>query len=318
VVDWAARDLGPLLVARLGPGRWRAAAPTIEPTRYRTELGAVLCCAFPAREAETGRNETLRCYVKVYRDERGSETFELLQSWAQRAAQGPRPYSLVRPLAYRSDLRTLVLEEAPGTSLQDILLRDRDPVAAVRAVARAVAALNQDDLGITRTHALPDQLDQVKRASALVQWACPNVRAEVLRITASVVAGLEEVPPAQFHGDLKADHVFLSEGRVIFVDLDAIALGDPVRDPAHFCSYLLGRVGLDAMAPEQARALAGAFAAEYFSHVPKPWRRQFSLHCAGALIEVACGIFRHQEPRWRETATLAIAQAGHALSGQLG
>ena len=311
VLDWASRDLGPLVLPSLGPGRWQVGAATIEASRYRTELGAVLRCALTAREAETGRCETRRCYVKVYRNERGGETFELLQSWSQRA---PREYSVVRPLAYRSDLRTLVLEEAPGTSLQSLLLRDGDPVDAVRAVARAVAALNQDDIGITHAHTLEEQLGQVKRASALVQWACPHLEAEVRAITGAVVAGLEEVPLAPFHGDLKADHVFLSDGRVIFVDLDSVALGDPVRDPAHFCSYLLGRVGLDAMPKEQTRALAQDFAAEYFSRVPTSWRRRFSLHSAGALVEVACGIFRHQEPQWLDKATAAIAEARHALS----
>jgi len=315
VLDRASRDLEPLLLSRLGPGQWQAAAAMIEPSRYRTELGAVFRCGLIAREAETGHSETLRCYMKVYRDERGGETFELLQSWSRGAAQRPRPYSVIRPLAYWSGLRALVLEEAPGTSLQNLLLQNGDAATAVRAVARAVAAFNLDDIGLTRAHTLADQLDQVKRASALVQWACPNAQAEVRAITAAVVAGLEEVAPAPLHGDLKADHVFLSDGRVTFVDLDAVALGDPVRDPAHFCSYLLGRVGLDAMPPEQARALARDFAAEYFSHVPTSWRRRFSLHSAGALIEVACGIFRHQEPRWREQATAAIGEARQALSG---
>ena len=317
VLDWASRDLATLLLPRLGPGEWQAVATTIETSRYRTELGAVLRCSLLAREAETGRQETVRCYLKVYRNERGGETFEMLQSWSQRAAQSPRPYSVVRPVTYRSDLRTLVLEEAPGASLQSLLLENRDPTAAVRAVARAVAALHQDDVGVTRAHGLIDQLDQVERASALVQWACPHVRSEVRAITAAVVAGLKEVPPSPFHGDLKADHVFLSDGRVIFVDLDSIALGDPVRDAAHFCSYILGRVGLEAIPTEQARALATDFTAEYFSHVPRSWRQQFSLHSAGALVEVACGIFRHQEPRWLDMATAAIAEARRALSGGL-
>jgi hypothetical protein len=313
VLEGASRALEPLLLSRLGPGRWQAEAAMIEPSRYRTELGAVFRCGLVAREAETGRSQTTRCYLKVYRDERGAETFELLQSWPRR--QGPRPYSVIRPLAYWSGLRTLVLEEAQGTSLQDLLLGNGDSIAAVRAVARAVAAFNQDDLGTTRGHALVDQLDQLTRASALVQWACPHLENEVRAITAAVVAGLEEVPPGPFHGDLKADHVFLSDGRVTFVDLDAVALGDPVRDPAHFCSYLLGRVGLDTLPPGRARALAMNFADEYFSHVPNGWRRRFSLHSAGALIEVACGIFRHQEPRWLDMATAAVVEARHALSG---
>ena len=94
-------------------------------------------------------------------------------------------------------------------------------------------------------------------------------------------------------------------------------LADPVRDPAHFCSYLLARVGLDYLSAARARALAGEFVESYFSHVPREWRRRFALHCAGALVEVASAIFRHQRPGWPERATLAIEEGGYALAGGL-
>ena len=74
-----------------------------------------------------------------------------------------------------------------------------------------------------------------------------------------------------------------------------------------------GRVGLDAMAAEQARAAAGLFAAEYFDHVPGAWRRRFGLHCAGALVEVASAIFRRQEAHWPEKVAAAVAAARECL-----
>ena len=314
VLGGGLRELEPQLLARRGRG-WRPSAPpTIEPTRYRTEMGAVFRYDLPARDDVTGRSETVRCYVKVYRNERGEETFERMRSWTRDARQG---YGLVRPIAYSRDLRTLVLEEARGTSLKELMRGDGNAVAAVQAAARATAAFNQDDLVVRRSHALEDQLGQLQRAAALVLWACPDVREEVREITAAVVSGLSVVPPGPIHGDLKPDHVFLSDGDVVFVDLDSVALGDPVRDPAHFCSYLLGRVGLDSLSRASARTLAGEFAESYFSHVPGGWRRRFPLHCAGALIEVACGIFRHQRPQWREGAAAAVVEARHILSGGL-
>jgi len=68
----------------------------------------------------------------------------------------------------------------------------------------------------------------------------------------------------------------------------------------------------------RARAWAAAFVAEYFDRVPAPWRKRFALHCAGALIEVASGLFRHQEPRWREQVAAAVVEAERAMSGDLG
>ena len=314
VMNGALGGLELMLLAHLGPGRWRVEARHLAPTRYRTELGAALKYTLRARDALTGKSETRLCYLKVYRNEHGQETFELLQSPAARNGKGQPSYSVVRPFRYLSELRTLVLEEAAGTPLQQLLLQGDDSTEAVRAVARAVAAFNQDELRITRQHSLADQFQDVKRASTLVQWACPEVRAETKAITAAVVGGLKEVPPAPIHRDLKPDHIFLEAERVMFIDCDSVALGDPVRDPAHLFAHLTARIGLDAMPREAARAAAMAFAEEYFSRVPKSWRERFSLHCAGGFIEVAGGIFKRQEPHWPEKVTACIVEAQHALS----
>jgi hypothetical protein len=305
VMGRASERLDPLLLARLGPGQWQVEDQGIEPTRYRTELGAALRYTLHARDARTARRETVRCYLKVYRDDRGERTLHLLRALSDAA---------VRPLAYWPDVRTLVLEEAPGTALQQRLLENRDPLAAARAVARAVADFNQHAAGITRRQRVADQLEDVRLASSLVQWACPEASAVVEEITAAVVRGLDDAAPAPIHGDLKTDHVFLSGDRVIFIDLDSAALGDPVRDPAHLFAYIASRVGLEAMSHERAREAAAAFVDEYFRHVPTSWRRRFPLHCAGALLEVASGIFRRQESQWPAKVAAAIAEARTCLS----
>lgn len=313
VLNGAMRDLEPRLVARLGPGDWRTVGRTIEPTRYRTELGAALRYTLRACETRTARLETIRCYLKVYRDDRGQATYQLLQSLSG-AASDRRPYAVVRPVAYVTELRTLVLDEAAGTPLQHVLLERRNAGEAVRRVARAVAALNQDDAGITRTHALAEQLDEVRRAATLVGWACPDARDQIAAIATAVAGGLTDVPAASIHRDLKTDHIFLSTDRVIFIDLDSAVLGDPVRDPAHLFAHIAARVGLDGLPLEEARAAAAAFADEYFRQVPPAWRERFALQCAGALLEVARGIFKRQEPGWPDKVRAALAAARHEIA----
>ncbi|HEY6169574.1 MAG TPA: phosphotransferase, partial [Verrucomicrobiae bacterium] len=140
------------------------------------------------------------------------------------------------------------------------------------------------------------------------------LRTEARTITAAVLAGLGEVPPAPIHRDLKPDHIFFSGERVIFIDLDSVALGDPVRDPAHLFAHITARVGMDSMSHETAREAAAEFIREYFTHVPKSWRARLPLHCAGALIEVAAGIFKRQEPRWPEKVAACIEEAQRTLS----
>ena len=312
VMTDAWRAIEPLLLARLGPGGWRTEDRAIEPTRYRTELGAALRYTLRARRARALGAATVRCYLKVYRNDHGAATYNLLRALADRAGNG-RGYGAVAPLAYLPELRTLALEEAPGTPLQHLLVRGGDPTPVMRVVARAVAAFNQDDVGVTREHRRADQLDDVEEAAAIVQWACPDLASDVRALAAAVVADLDDAPPAPIHRDLKTDHVFLHGERVIFIDLDSVALGDPVRDPAHLFAHVASRVGLDTMPPQAARAAAVAFKEEYFGAVPAEWRRRFPLHAAGALLEVARGIFKRQEPRWPDKVRAAVEAAGREL-----
>jgi len=294
---------------------WEAGRRVIEPLRYRTELGAALRYTVEARHRATGGRATRRCYLKVYRDDRGESTWQLLQRLSR--LHPARAYEVVAPIAYIGALRTLAIEQAPGTPLLQLLLDGgRDPTDAVRSVARAVAAFNQDDPGmVTRAHTRADQLADVRHAARLVNWACPEVRPVVAAVTEAVERGLPDVAAAPMHGDLKAEHVFLEtdDERVIFIDLDSVALGDPVRDPAHLWAYLSGRVGLDAVPAARIRAAADAFVEQYFAHVPAGWRARFSLHCAGTLIEVASGIFRRQEPAWRDKVIAAVELARQTL-----
>ena len=82
-------------------------------------------------------------------------------------------------------------------------------------------------------------------------------------------------------------------------------------------SYLIARVGLSTVSFEQARAAVRAFAEEYCAHVPVAWHRRLPIHYAAALVEVAAGIFRRQEPSWPETLLALVEQAGLALAGRL-
>src|ERR671916_469581 len=233
-------ELEPLLLARFGPGDWRIEAWNVEPVRYREQGGAVLRYTAKARNAATGGTREKSFYAKVYRHEKGEQTYQALRALGSQA--GAREgFSVVRPVAYLSDLRALILEEAPGTPLDEILLRDGDTTGAVRRVARALAAFNQGEApATTRRHLLADQVAVLERARRLLAWACPHLRLEVESIIEGVLAGLEEVPLRPTHRDLKPDHVFLNGERTIFIDLDSLAKADPVLDPA----YLLARLAV--------------------------------------------------------------------------
>jgi len=312
------RELAPLLQAQVGTGDRRAGAGSLELLRYRSEIGAALRYTVELRDMRSGGTQTRRCYVKVCRPGRGAATFQLMESLCAGHARARSPYDVVRPLGYLDELDTLVVDEAPGTSLLELLRARDDPMGAVHAAARAVAEFHLSGRAIGPREPLAERIHDVERAASLLEWACPEVGDDIRAVAATVVADLTEAPPAPIHGDLKADHLFVAGDRVTFIDFDRVAMGDPVGDAARVYAYLTARVGLDGVPAERARAAAAAFVDAYFTHVPAEWRERFALQYAGALLEVASGLFRSQAPGWRGMIRDVIAEACRALSPRWG
>jgi hypothetical protein len=310
-------ELEPLLLIRFGPGDWRAEAWNIEPVRYREQGAAVLRYTAKARNAATGERREKSFYAKVYRHEKGGQTYQALRAlWSQAGAR--EGFTVVRPVAYLSDLRALILEEAPGTPLDEILLRDRDTTGALRRAAQALAAFNQSDApATTRPHLLADQVAVLERAGRVLGRACPHLRLEVESIIKGVSAGLEEVPLRPTHRDLKPDHIFLDGERTMFIDLDSFAKADPVLDPAYLLARLAAMPALFPIPRQRARTAAREFAKEYFAHVPRTWHDRLPFHYAGTLLKAAHGLFRRQAPDWPDKIATLLEEAKASLAGRV-
>jgi hypothetical protein len=311
-------ELEPVLVGRLGAGDWRVQAWNIEPVRYREQGGAVLRYSAKARNSATGGTTEKRFYAKVYRHEKGEQTYQTLRTLWRRTSANGEGFSVVRPLAYLSDLRALIIEEAPGTPLDQILLRDGDTTGAVCTVAQALAAFNQDDVpATTRQYLLADQVADLERARRLLGWACPHLRVEVESIIEGVFAGLEEVPLGTTHRDLKPDHIFVDGERTTFIDLDSLARADPVLDPAHLLARLAAMPALFPIPLERTRTAARDFAEEYFAHVPSTWQDRLPFHYAGALLKISFGLFGRQAPEWPHSIATLMEEARASLAGRV-
>jgi hypothetical protein len=314
-------ELEPVLLDRFGPGEWCVEAWNVEPVRYREQGGAVLRYTGKARNAATGGAREKSFYAKIYRHvyshEKGEQTYQALRA-LRRQAGAREGFTVVRPLAYLSDLRALILEEAPGSSLEEILLGDGDTTGAVRRAAQALAAFNQGDApATTQRHLLADQVAVLERARRQLGWACPHLRVEVESIIEGVFAGLQEVPLGPTHRDLKPDHIFVDGERTIFIDLDSLAKADPVLDPAYFLARLAAMPALFPIPREQPRAAAREFAEEYFAHVPSTWQERLPFHYAGALLKISFGLFGRQVPDWSDTIAGLLEEARASLADRV-
>lgn len=301
-------EMEPSMLERFGPGEWRSERCSVEPVRYREHLGATLRYDVLARSSGSVRSG--RFYVKAYRDDGGGRTLRTLRNLS--TARGEH-YRLVEPVSYLGEYRALLLEEAPGISLEAVLLGGRGLAEAARRVGRAVAEFNETAALPERRYTVEEYVASLRRAGRLVGWVRPELGPRVEEIVRAVEANLEEVSPAATHRDLKPDHVFLDADRALFIDLDGSAAADPVLDPALLLARLAAAPCHPPVSRRRARAAAGAFAAEYFARVPSAWRERLRFHYAGALLEVAQGLFRRQERDWPVHVERLVREAADSL-----
>jgi hypothetical protein len=273
-----------------GHGPW-----TAEPIRYRAGLG----CALRWNQESNGG---VTRYVKAYRDGQGALTHEVLLSLraARQAGEpGADAFDVPEPLAYLKDHLALVQHAVSGRSLADHLLEADDPGPMMRRVGGALAVWHSPPPPPTsRRRAASAELNDVRRAAALVSTVRPPLTEAMREVVARVAGSLNDVEPAPTHGDLKPDHVLIDGDRTALLDLDSFAGGDPVLDVGSMLASLADMAMRQVAEPARLAAAANAFAETYFEAVPARWRNRLPSHHAAALLQEAAGCFRLQLAEW--------------------
>ncbi len=304
-------ELQERLLLCFGPGQWQTEQRFTQPARYRAEDSAVFRFVLHGLDTANLRRKRRRFYAKAYRTTYGEQVAQMFRQLYQRNGGTEQDFAVVEPLFYCPQRLCLVLDEARGHSLQDLITTSSqaDSLTSVRRVAHALGAFNKSEIRATRHHSAEQQIEFLERAALLLRWACPSSKTLIDYVVKTVKAGLRDVELVPILWDLKTDHVFLDDDHVTFIDLDTVSLGDPARDPAHLAAHLACRVDVPGMNAQNARVIAEAFAQEYFSQVPATWRRQFELQFLVAVLEAACGLFKRQELGWVERAVAALQHA---------
>lgn len=197
-------ELEPLLRHRFGTGEWRVEGWSGEVARYHPDRRAPLRLTVSAREDQAGQQAQQRFFAKVYRDEREAEhAYQVARSLWDRAGAGDAGFTVARPIAYVCRLRAVFQAEVTGPSLEDVILREENPIPQVRQAARALVVLHLSDVPAPKRRSWADQLARLEDVRNLLRSARPHVRRDIDEIVGAVVGDLKDVPLVPTHGSSK-------------------------------------------------------------------------------------------------------------------
>ena len=166
----------------------------------------------------------------------------------------------------------------------------------------------------SKTYLLADELDSLDRFTNDLTEVRPQSVSEVTILLDALRAWAEKLPPlpaaTPVHRDFYYSQVLFDGPRLILIDFDLFALGDPAIDVANFAAHLhflgLQHLGhLDALADEAVRFVA-AYAR--FRLVDSAFLRRFAFYQAATffrLMKVVAprpGLANHFDTLYRRTA----------------
>jgi streptomycin 6-kinase len=279
------------IMHRFGPGDWRLEEWQAEAIRYRVDLRASLKLTVRAAESRSGRVAERRFFAKIYASEDEVErAWTIQQDLVVALLAAGEPFGLAPLVAYLPDDRVLVQDEVRASSLRQTIRRaEPENVAeAVRRAARAIAALHRLPIAAPQHRIELDRTDpgRVRRSAEALRDTRPDLASAVAEIEAQILARLDaigELRSVPIHGDLKLPHVLFEDERVVLLDLDKFAAGEPMLDVTN----LLVPLRRERKTPVDRIPLARVFAEEYFAHVPAAWEQRLAPHYAWAILREA-------------------------------
>ena len=251
------------MAAAFGP-EWVIQESASEIVHYLPERSCMMRFDVALTTPDNSRERPVAFYGKAYPDEQGAETFRVMKElWDGAAGAAP----IAQPLLYEPDSAILWQSGLEGARL-DL----RDP-AALTGAAEALASLHGSDVSGLRAH--PSFSGRLDEAAEVIAAAAPDHS----RPTVELIQRLRELqqylvarPAATLHGDLHLKNFIVTTGGVALIDLDTLAMGDPLEDLASFVAALYS-AGLAGGVPEDhTRRDAANFIAAYARstgwHVP--------------------------------------------------
>jgi len=226
-------------------------------------------------EGQSNKEETHTVYAKAYRPQIGPKTYTAWrQIWTQ-AVRQKLPLYLPQPYSYDERHHIFWQEALPGKPLAKLSISNG--LSEITAqIGEQLALFHSLDLQLPPGLQLADQVADLKKSVKAISRAYPEV-AERCRTLYEKLLGaslkLGPIPATPVHGSFKFSHIFLSNDRIAFIDVDGATCGDPAYDMGRFIAYLYKMQAAGKLSPPVVERAIANFCRSYqdtaVTHVPQ-------------------------------------------------
>jgi aminoglycoside phosphotransferase (APT) family kinase protein len=282
--------------------------------RHKPEKRVVTRVDTRARHRATGEKRALRVYLRTYRDQRGAAMGSFMAHMV-RALAPASGVGTPEPLAYLADRRTLMVADAPGATLTDLLAGPDAHRATARAGA-AMAAMHACPPRVVPVRGIDDLLGDAVDTAGTLAGLLPGRRDEIAGLMAdltTLAGALPAAAPGLVHGDCHHGQFLLTDTTVNVLDYDRAHAGTQAFDLGNFIANL---VSLDhAAGVPHAEALADVFLSGYHAAggaaLSGDERRFWTAY---GLFQLSVGPFRRFEANWARRMSALLDACGEVLS----
>lgn len=216
------------------------ARPIVTPIRYRPGQRHVL-----RYDAPRAQGAPIVAFAKLYDGDNGERAYRVASSVADWLATDGKGMTAVRPLAYVAADQTILYPEVVGAPLSHQLRRpDYDAAQHLGVIGAALHALHHAPAtlaGELKTNSFEAEVKAIARAAEHVPALLPQAGAQIDALLDRARALHERMPhePLTFaHGDLKADHIWITASGLTLIDFDTCYMADPAIDLGKFLADL--------------------------------------------------------------------------------
>ena len=206
---------------------------TVEVIHYYPEERCTSRYSLRSGDASSPRRLTL--IGKTYQDEKGREVYRRMQNLWE-ISQQQDDFAVAEPLGYDAAVKTVWQKDMPGVPARQLMTTAKR-ADWLQRIAKGLASLHRSVPASAATYGVNDPVGDLHNKTAKLGHAFPHLQEPLQALRHSLEQSAREraAPPQKFiHGDFHLRQLLADAERIVFLDFDECALGDPLQDLASF------------------------------------------------------------------------------------